>query len=55
MIAETKRREGAPDLTVEQYIKQLADRGDIDKLQQLSQTTYAKITMMFNQQTIMNL
>lgn len=46
MILDNKRREEAPDLTVQEYIMQLADRGDLAKLNQLSQATYAKISML---------
>ena len=55
LIAENKRMTEAPDLTVEQYIQQLADRGDLDKLNQFHQTTYAQIAMLFNRQQIMQL
>ena len=33
LIAENKRRSEAPDLTVQEYILQLAERGDVVKLQ----------------------
>ena len=33
MKEENKRRAEAPDLTVQEYIQQLADRGDMEKLQ----------------------
>ena len=36
LIMENKRREEAPDLTVQEYIMQLADRGDVVKLTALS-------------------
>ena len=39
-MAENKRRAEAPDLTVQEYIMQLAERGDTDKLQHLSTVTY---------------
>ena len=32
MIEDDKRRADAPELTTQEYIHQLADRGDVDKL-----------------------
>ena len=46
MIRDNKRREEAPELTVQEYIQQLADRGDSIKLEQLHNITYGKIAML---------
>ena len=51
-MLENKRREEQPDLTVQEYIVQLADRGDTVKLQALNQTTYTRISMLVQQQQL---
>ena len=55
MIKDNQRRAEAPDLTQEEYMSQLADRADVEKLDQLMQATYGRISMLFNQQSMMML
>ena len=55
MIQDDKRRAEAPELTTQQYIAQLADRGEVAKLTSLKQATYYQITMIVNQQNVMQL
>lgn len=55
MIQDDKRRAEAPELTTQEYIQQLADRGDVAKLKQLNFSTYQRITMIVQQQNMMQL
>ena len=43
----------APDLTVLEYCKMLAERGDTEKLQQLSQHAYTQISFVVQQNQFM--
>ena len=46
LIEENEQRARAPALTIQEYIKQLADRGDVQKIQMLHSATYGQISTL---------
>ena len=45
-MEEDKERANAPDLSVLAYCKMLAERGDAEKLDQLSKIAYSQISFV---------
>ena len=52
LIAENEQRARMPDQTVQEYARQLADRGDVMRLQQLHQATYSRISFLVSQENM---
>ena len=51
-MEQKKRMSEAPDLTVQEYIHQLSDRGDMVKLQLLNNSTYTKMSLLHTSQAM---
>lgn len=52
MKQEEEQRSRAPALTIEQYLRQLADRGSVEKLQQMHTFVYSQISGMVLKQNM---